>query len=87
MNFDWDSGNIEHIARHNLTPKEVEEALSDRKRIGTNAYQVQNEPRVAILGKTISGRILFVVFTQRNKFIRVITARDASDKEKKRYRR
>ncbi|BCV20416.1 hypothetical protein [Moorella sp. Hama-1] len=25
--FDWDAGNINHIARHHLTPGEVEEAF------------------------------------------------------------
>ena len=87
MNFDWDQANIEHIARHNLIPEEVEEALLDRQKIGTSAYQQKNEQRWAALGKSYNGRVLFVVFTRRNGFIRVITARDATPKEKRRYRR
>ena len=78
MNFDWDQANIEHIARHNLIPFEVEEALLD---------QQKNEQRWAALGKSYNGRVLFVVFTRRNGLIRVITARDATPKEKRRYRR
>ncbi len=87
MNFDWDSANINHIARHSVRPEEAEEALLDRKRIGTPAYQVENERRWAILGKSNNGRILFIVFTRRNGLIRVVTARDATSKEKRRYRR
>lgn len=87
MNFDWDEGNISHIARHNVRPEEAEEALLDSRRIGTPAYKVRSEQRWAILGQTQNGRILFVVFTRRYQSIRVVTARDATDKEKKRYRR
>ena len=42
------------------------------------------ERRWAVLGATEAGRILFVVFTQRSRLVRVITARDA---RKRRYRR
>ncbi len=85
--FDWDTANISHIARHNVISEEVEEALFDPRKIGTLAYQVENEPRWAVLGKSNQGRVLFIVFTRRNNLIRVITARDATNKEKRRYRR
>ncbi len=87
MNFDWDRANTEHIARHNVIPEEVEEALFDRQKIGISAYQRENEQRWAAIGKSYNGRVLFVVFTRRNGLIRVITARDATPKEKRRYRR
>lgn len=87
MDFEWDEANISHIARHNVIPEEVEDALLDSKRVGTPAYQVQNEQRWAVLGKARNGRILFIVFTRRNLLIRVVTARDATDTEKRRYRR
>lgn len=87
MDFEWDEYNINHIARHNVTLEEAEEALLDFRRIGTPAYQVTNEQRWAVLGSTEAGRILFVVFTRRDGRIRVVTARDATNKEKRRYRR
>jgi len=31
---DWDDANVEHIARHGITPEEAEEVLLDRRRIG-----------------------------------------------------
>lgn len=68
-------------------PEEVEEALFDRQKIGISTYQGENEQRWATLAKSYNGRILFIVFTRRNSFIRVVTARDATDKEKRRYRR
>jgi uncharacterized protein len=87
MEFDWDDGNIQHIARHNLFPQEVEAALLDPRRVGVSSRKSPQEKRWAMLGSTSEGRILFVVFTRRDGFIRVVTARDATDQEKRTYRR
>ena len=86
-NFDWDDNNIEHIARHGVEPWEVEEALLGPYVVGTDAYSVRGETRWGALGATDAGRILAVVFTRRHGKVRPITARDAEDKEKRRYRR
>jgi uncharacterized DUF497 family protein len=43
------------------------------------------ENRYIALGKTKVGRLLFVVFTQRGKKIRVISARNMSRKERQNY--
>jgi uncharacterized protein len=87
MEFDWDNGNIQHIARHDLFPQEVEAALLDPRRVGVSSRKSSQEKRWAMLGSTSEGRILFVVFTRRDGFIRVVTARDATDQEKRTYRR
>ena len=55
--------------------------------IGTPAYDAAGEARGAVIGATDAGRILFVVFTRRRSTVRVITARDATPAEKRRYRR
>ena len=85
--FDWDEANIEHVARHDVEPQEAEEALLDTGRVGTDAYNARGETRWAALGSTETGRVLFVVFTRRAEKIRVVAARDAEEKEKRRYRR
>jgi uncharacterized DUF497 family protein len=85
--FDWDDDNIEHISRHGVDPWEAEEALLDPGRIGTPAHNVGGETRRAALGATEAGRILFVVYTRRRGKVRVVTARDAENREKRRYRR
>ena len=87
MEFDWDTNNIAHIARHNVTLTEAEESLLDSRRIGIQVRQGSGESRWGVLGRTEAGRILFVVFTRRNSQIRVVTARDATNREKQRYRR
>ena len=44
------------------------------------------EPRYYVLGQTDASRLLFVVFTVRGPYLRVISARDMSGKEKRSYR-
>jgi hypothetical protein len=43
------------------------------------------EPRYLVLGQTNAGRPLFIAFTVRNEKIRVISARDMSQKERGLY--
>lgn len=85
--FDWEEANIGHLARHSVEQWDAEETLLDPGRIGNAAYNVRGETRWAALGATEAGRVLFVVFTWRGGGIRVVTARDAEAKEKRRYRR
>ena len=82
--FQWDEDNVEHIARHNVHPGEVEELAFDdepwiRKGSGGTRY---------MLGYTISGRYLFVVYAPKEKGIsRVITAIDMDEKSRRLYRK
>lgn len=84
--FEWDEYNSAHIEEHGLAPEDVEEALLDPRRLGVSAYNVVGEERRGTLGTTGTGRILFVVVTRRGDAVRVVTARDANDWEKRRYR-
>ncbi|MGH3090212.1 MAG: BrnT family toxin [Rubrobacteraceae bacterium] len=79
-------GNEGHIARHGIEVFEVEEALEDPGWFGVQAYDVPGESRRAMVGATSAGRILFVVYTMRGDKVRPITARDADDNDKRRYR-
>ena len=80
----WDDRNIDHIAKHNVTADEAEQAVfASRKRIrkgkGANIYY--------LFGRTEAGRYIFIVLLAIGKLsARVITARDMSRKEKKWYR-
>ncbi|MBW2196219.1 MAG: BrnT family toxin, partial [Deltaproteobacteria bacterium] len=61
--FDWDEVNIEHIGRHGVFPDEVEDVAFDdepwiRKGRGGTRY---------MLGYTVGGRYLFVVYVFRTK--------------------
>jgi uncharacterized DUF497 family protein len=85
--FDWDEANLEHIGGHGVEPGEVEEALSDPRRLSEGAYNSRGERRWAMLGATEPGRILFVVLARRSRGLRVVTARPATERERRRYRR
>jgi uncharacterized protein len=82
--FDWNDGNLDHLT--NCDPEEVEAAVLDPKRIGMPAYNVGTERRWALLGATEAGAILFVIYTLREKRIRVVTVREATPEEQRRYR-
>ena len=77
----WTERNIAHIAKHGISVKEVEEAIKDR-----DAIILKHRGRYALIGSAW-GRILFIVLEKLNDEFYVVTARDATDKEKRRYKR
>ncbi len=79
--FDWDDANIGHIAEHDVTPEEAEEAmLGDPLDVG---YDVINgEERSSHVGETNEGRILWVVMTFRGERMRVVSAFEPGKKWK-----
>jgi len=85
LEFDWDKYNSRHIkTKHGLDPSECEEVFVNLPfTIKDDKMHSQNEQRYHAIGKTNTGRILIIIFTIRNKRIRIITSRDASRKEKK----
>ncbi len=86
MEFDWNDANIEHIDAHSVDPVEAEEAVLDEAaRALTSHRGPTGEPRTAYVGATSEGRLLFVVVTVRNGALRVITARNATPRERTLY--
>ncbi len=85
--FDWNDDNVDHVRVHGVEPDEAEEVLLDPHALGVGTYNARRESRQGALGSTGSGRILVVVFTVRHGRPRVITARDATLTEKRRYHR
>ncbi len=75
--FDWDEGNVRHIARHRVLPHEVEQAILDPHAILLDIQMIDEEDRTRVLGMTVKGRILISVFAVRDGSIRPITSRDA----------
>ena len=82
--FDWDSWNIsKNKEKHNVDFSECEETfLNSPIVVGEDEKHSISEERHYMLGKTDSGRLLFIVFTIRKDKIRVISARDMSKKER-----
>jgi len=82
--FEWDDRNIEHIARHNVLPDEVEDvAFDDEPWIRKGRKGTRD-----MLGYTIGGRYLFIVYSLKNKGIaRIIPAMDMDEKTRKLYKK
>ena len=85
--YQWDSANMDHIARHGVEDFEAEEAIEDPDGITVDAYNRGSEKRFGITGATLDGRILTIFYTFRADTLRVATARDAHPREKRRYQR
>lgn len=82
VEFDWDTGNISKNTKHNVEDSEAEEVFFDSNKIITkDILHSRGENRLILLGKTKKERLLYVVFTQRKKKIRIISVRDLNKKE------
>ena len=71
MLFDWDRGNISHIARHGVTPRQCEAAMENA--IVTVPGNQSYEPRWKTTG-VAEGSRLDVIWTLRGDRVRVVTA-------------
>lgn len=81
--FEWDKGNIGKNKKHKVEDKEAEEAFFDTNKVTFPdvIHSTEGEKRLRIIGKTKKERLLFIVFTQRNEKIRIISVRDINRKE------
>jgi len=78
----WDGWNIEHIARHNVTTEEVEEVCNSR-----NLFERGRDRTYQITGQTQSGRYLTIIVVPSSNGFYPVTARDADDKERRRFKK
>jgi uncharacterized DUF497 family protein len=77
----WDPGNIAHIARHQVSPEEVEQVCHS-EHIRRSAYA----GRIMVIGRTQAGRTLSVVLDpEGDDAYYVVTARPSSRKERRIY--
>ena len=85
--FVWTEDRIGHIARHGVTPEEVEELCFGRSFVQRAKSEGEN-PVYYVLGQSEAGRYLFAVvirFPDGKGY--PVTARPMTDKEERRYRR
>lgn len=88
IGFDWDEGNRDkNWISHQVTSAESEEIFFNQPLFIAGSTQLhESEDRYYALGQTNTERLLFIVFTIREKHIRVISARDMSRRERKIYK-
>ena len=84
MDFEWDAANQEHIERHGITHEEAEEAVLIEP-LEADVQQHKSEERVLCFGRTKSGRLLTVLYTERRGKIRVVTAYEMTKQQQRLY--
>jgi len=91
VKFEWDARkNLRNIEKHGLAFEDAIEVFEDRRQLSEPARSVAGEVRVQTIGSVPFG-IVFVVHTVRIvdgvEVTRIISARQASRQERKRYER
>ncbi len=84
--FDRDEEN-QHKSweKHSVSTSEAEEVFFNEPLVLPDETHSEEEQRFYAIGVTQSGRTLFISFTVRGEYIRVISARDSNRKERKTY--
>ena len=83
--FRWNTWNVEHIAKHGVTPDEAEYVVNH----ASAPYpRFQGDEKCLVRGQTVAGRYLqaIYVFDPADEVF-VIHARPLTDREKRRLRR
>jgi uncharacterized DUF497 family protein len=85
--FEWDSKKAAiNIAKQSVSFAEATTIFGDKFSITIpDPKHSQKEARFVTIGKTISAQVIVVVHTERGDKIRIISARQASRKERKTY--
>lgn len=83
----WDDHNIEHIARHKVSPIEAEEVVFGEETRGPYRDDRRRPGRLVFIGNTVGLRPLVVVTDPPtpNGDAYVVTARPATERERERY--
>ena len=86
MEFEWDEAKSERCRRERgFSFADMLPAFSDPKRmIEPDRRYEYGEERFCLYGR-VEGRLFVIVYTTRDKTIRIISARKANKREQKRY--
>ena len=83
--FDWDAGNVTKNSKHGVEPEEAEAVfLNEPLLVLPDVKHSKSEMRWRALGRTADKHLL-VVFTVRQKLIRIISARAMNKNERAVY--
>ena len=83
--FEWDDEKAElNLKKHGVTFDTAAKVFGDENRIEEYDYMHSiDEDRWQVIG--IVGKIIFVVYTERGEFTRLISAREATPRERRKY--
>ena len=86
MSFEWDPGKARLNSRkHGIHFADAVAVLEDERALTTRDPYSSDEERWVTLGLDVQGRLLVVVYTLRGGRVRMISARKATARERRRY--
>lgn len=87
LSFEWDKGNIDkNLKRHKVTNQEAEEVFRNKPvYVLEDIKHSLKEKRYMLWGITNERRKLTIIFCFRDNNVRIISARDMSQKERRSY--
>lgn len=88
MQFEWDNEKAEvNLKKHDVSFEEASTVFGDSlARIFDDEAHSFIERRSGIVGHSVQNRLLIIAFTEReNDIIRIISAREATPKERRKY--
>ena len=87
VGFEWDKGNIDKsYKKHEISIREAEEAFLDKQVfLQEDIKHSEKEERFIAISKTSSNKMLFSIFTIRDRKIRIISTRVANRRERGLY--
>lgn len=88
FSFEWDAGNMtKSVSKHAVTQEAVESVFELKLGVtlGRQISPRVDEERICIVGPSLDGRMISVVFTLRSGHVRPISSRPAKKKERKLY--
>jgi len=87
MNFEWDPEKAaSNLEKHGLSFEEASTAFGDPlSRTMPDPLHSDEEERFVLMGMASTGRLVVVVYTDRDETNRLITARLATPAERRRY--
>ena len=86
MEIEWDEEKATvNLRKHGVDFADAALVLEDELALTTSDLSSEAEERFVTLGSDPAGRLLVVIYTWRGERIRLISARQATGKERRRY--
>jgi uncharacterized DUF497 family protein len=86
IRFQWDSDKaIQNLRKHEIDFEAACETFFDPFVFCLESEIVSNEERERLIGLTYTYKLLYIVYTERDDLIRIISARPVTIKERMRY--
>ena len=86
MNFQWNSDKAgKNLKKHGVDFADAVVVFEDERALTMEDPDAEGESRFVTVGRDAVGRVLAVVYTWREQDIRMISAREATKKERQAY--